>query len=82
MSFEKEKIRDRWAEDISEPFNDHRQDYNVMKRNITGPPIKKGEIQAAIRKMKSGKAKGPDSIFVELFEALQDYGIDKRAQHH
>ena len=32
----------------------------------------KDEIQAAIRKMKLGKATGPDSISVELLEALED----------
>ena len=48
-----------------------------MKRNFTGPPIMKDEIWAAIRKMKLGKATGPDSISVELLEALEDYGINK-----
>ena len=37
----------------------------------------KDEIQAAIRKMKLGNAKGPDSISVELLETLEDYRIDK-----
>ena len=46
---EKEKILDRWVEYISELFEDHRKDYNVMKRNFTGPLIMKDEIQATIR---------------------------------
>ena len=36
----------------------------------------KAEIRAAIRKMKIGKAAGPDSISVALLEALEDYGTD------
>ena len=35
----------------------------------------KDALRAAIRKMKFGKATGPDSISVELLEALEDYGI-------
>ena len=38
---EKEKIIDRWAEQISELFEDHRKDYNVMKCNLVGSPIMK-----------------------------------------
>ncbi|GFO17897.1 endonuclease-reverse transcriptase [Plakobranchus ocellatus] len=37
----------------------------------------KDEVQAAIRKMKTGKATGSDGISVELIEALGDYGVDK-----
>ena len=37
----------------------------------------KDEIQAAVRKMKLGKATGPDSIPVEPKEVIEDYGIDK-----
>ena len=62
----------------SKLFEDHRKGYNVMKRNFTGPPIMKmkGEIRAAIRKMKTGKATKSDSILLELLEAPSDYGID------
>ena len=61
----------------SEFCEDHRKDFNAMKGNFAGPPIMKDEIWAAIRKMKLGKATGPDSISVELIEAREDYGIDK-----
>ena len=37
----------------------------------------KDEIWATIRKMKLGKTTGPDSISVELLEALEDNGADK-----
>ncbi|GFS10001.1 RNA-directed DNA polymerase from mobile element jockey-like [Elysia marginata] len=74
---DKERILERWAEYIEELFNDNRKEYDVMKRNLAGPPILKDEVRAAIRKMKSGKATGPDKISVELIEALEDYGIEK-----
>ena len=48
-----------------------------MKYNFTGPCIMKDEIGAAIRKMKLGKATGPDSISVKLLKGLSNYGIDK-----
>ncbi|GFO31859.1 Zinc finger protein 665 [Plakobranchus ocellatus] len=74
---EKEKILERWEEYISELFEDQRKDHNVMKNNFAGPPIMKDEVQAAIRKMKTGKATGSDGISVELIETLGDYGVDK-----
>ena len=40
-----------------------------MKRNFAGPPTMKDEIREAMRKIKLGKAKGPDSLSVELLEA-------------
>ncbi|GFO03062.1 hypothetical protein PoB_002956700 [Plakobranchus ocellatus] len=62
---EKEKILERWEEYISELFEDQRKDHNVMKNNFAGPPIMKDEVQAAIRKMKTGKATGSDGISVD-----------------
>ena len=69
---EKEKILNRWVEYMSELFDDHRKDYNVTKQNFPCTLIMKDEIQAAIRKMKLGKATGTDSISVKLLEALED----------
>ena len=43
-----------------------------MKSNYTEPPIMKGEIQAAMRKMKLGKTTGPDNISLKLSEARED----------
>ena len=51
-----------------------------MKRNLTGPPIMEGGIQAAIINMKLGKATGLGSISVDFLEALEDYGTDKMAR--
>ncbi|GFN75271.1 RNA-directed DNA polymerase from mobile element jockey-like [Plakobranchus ocellatus] len=74
---DKEKILERWAEYIRELFKDDRKDHNIMKNNIAGPPIMKEEVETAIKKMKHGKATGPDNISVELIEALEDFGIGK-----
>ncbi|GFN97983.1 dolichyl-phosphate beta-glucosyltransferase [Plakobranchus ocellatus] len=74
---EKEKILNRWAEYINELFDDQRHDFDVTKKNFAGPPIMKDEIRAAIRKMKAGKATGPDKISVEMIEALEEFGIEK-----
>ena len=65
------------AEYISELLKDHRKNFNVMKCNFAGLPIVKDGIWAALRKMKLGKATSPDSISVELLEALEDYDTDK-----
>ncbi|GFO32339.1 endonuclease-reverse transcriptase [Plakobranchus ocellatus] len=74
---DKEKIVERWAEYIRELFNDVRKDHNIMKNNFAGPPMMKQEVETAIKKMKHGKATGPDNISVELIEALEDFGIGK-----
>ncbi|GFR85386.1 RNA-directed DNA polymerase from mobile element jockey-like [Elysia marginata] len=75
---EKDKILERWAEYIHKLFDDNRKhDHNVMKRNFAGRPIMKDEVRAAIRKMKAGKATGPDGVAVEMMEALKEYGVEK-----
>ncbi|GFO32443.1 hypothetical protein PoB_005894800 [Plakobranchus ocellatus] len=74
---DKEKILERWAEYIRELFKDDRKDHNIMKNNFAGPLIMKEEVETAIKKMKHGKATGPDNISVELIEALEDFGIGK-----
>ena len=60
MIMAKEKIVGRWTEQKSKLFEDHRKDYNVMKHKFASPAFMEDEIQAAIRKMKSGKAKDTD----------------------
>ena len=70
---DKEKILERWAEYIGELFEDNRKEHDVMKKNFAGPPIMKDEVREAMRKMKTGKATGPDGLSIELIE----YGIEK-----
>ena len=74
---DKEKILERWAEYIRELFEDNRKEHDVMKKNFAGPPIMKDEVREAIRKMKTGKATGPDGLSIELIEALEEYAIEK-----
>ncbi|GFS24491.1 endonuclease-reverse transcriptase [Elysia marginata] len=73
----KEKLLERWAEYIGELFDDDRKDHDVMKRNFAGLPILEDEVRSAIRKMKTGKATGPDGVSIELIEALEDYGTEQ-----
>ena len=43
---ENEKILDIiMGEYVSELFEDHRKDYNIMKHNFPGPPTMKDEIR-------------------------------------
>ena len=74
---DKEKILERWAEYIGELFEDNRKEHDVMKKNFAGPPIMKDEVREAMKKMKTGKATGPDGLSIELIEALEEYGIEK-----
>ncbi|GFR64021.1 endonuclease-reverse transcriptase [Elysia marginata] len=73
----KEKLLERWAEYIGELFDDDRKDHDIMKRNFAGLPILEDEVRSAIRKMKTGKATGPDGVSIELIEALEDYGTEQ-----
>ena len=74
---DKEKILERWAEYIGELFEDNRKEHDVMKKNFAGPSIMKDEVREAMRKMKTGKATGPDGLSIELIEALEEFGIEK-----
>ena len=74
---DKEKILERWAEYIGELFEDNRKEHDVMKKNFAGPPIMKDEVREAMRKMKTGKATGPNGLSIELIEALEEFGIEK-----
>ena len=67
---------------VTELFEDHRKGDNVKKRNFVGSPIMKGVIRAAIRKLNSGKATGPDGISEELPEAQLKTMELIRSQHY
>ena len=41
---DKEKILERWAEYIREPFEDNRNEHDVMKKNFAGPLVMKDEV--------------------------------------
>ena len=72
---DKEDVLNRWSEYIGELFKDNRGERPAIKKNTDGPPILKAEVEAAIRKMKRGKAIGPDGIPIEIILALEEMGI-------
>lgn len=57
-------------------FFDDRGTKPTVQKDIERPPILKEEVQAAIKKMKNGKAVGPDGICIEMIKALEDFGIE------
>ncbi|KAG1673509.1 Craniofacial development protein 2 [Nymphon striatum] len=75
MLMEKEDILNRWSEYVEELFMDNRGSKPELIKNIDGPPILEDEVKAAMRKMKHGKATGPDNIPIEAISALEDLGI-------
>ena len=69
-------IKAKGKEYIEDLFQDDRGEKPIIKKDMDGPPILKEEVSAAIRKMKHGKAVGPDNIPIEVFAVLEDIGID------
>ena len=76
LLMEREDVLNRWSEYIEDLFQDERGEKPIIKKDMDGPPILKEEVSAAIRKMKHGKAVGPDNIPIEVFAVLEDIGID------
>ena len=76
LLMEREDVLNRWSEYIEDLFQDDRGEKPIIKKDMDGPPILKEEVSAAIRKMKHGKAVGPDNIPIEVFAVLEDIGID------
>ncbi len=66
----------RWTEYIGELFTDDRAETLDVNNSGEDPPIMKAEVQAALKKIKKGKAKGDDGIAGEMLEALDEYGVD------
>ena len=76
LLMEREDVLNRWSEYIEDLFQDDRSEKPIIKKDMDGRPILKEEVSAAIRKMKHGKAVGPDNIPIEVFAVLEDIGID------
>ena len=76
LLMEREDVLNRWSEYIEDLFQDDRGEKPIIKKDMDGPPILNEEVSAAIRKMKHGKAVGPDNIPIEVFAILEDIGID------
>ena len=74
---DKEKILERWEEYIVELYGDeNRDDEFVFYNNQEGPPLLKDEVRQALKKMKNGKAPGPDKICIEMITSLEEFGLD------
>ena len=71
---EKEDILNRWSEYIEELYHDDRGPPPNI-HNEEGNAILKDEVRFAFRKMKSGKAAGPDDLPFELIAALDELGL-------
>ena len=71
---DKEDILNRWSEYIEELYHDVRGPPPNI-HNEEGNAILKDEVRFAFRKMKSGKAAGPDELPFELIAALDELGL-------
>ena len=78
------EIRERWRSYFSNLFNVEnefapRVEKGVLEGQLNVRAcscISKGEVEEALRKMKSGKAVGPDLIPVEFWKCLGEVGLD------
>ncbi|GFO46720.1 endonuclease-reverse transcriptase [Plakobranchus ocellatus] len=76
MLMEKKEISNRWSEYVDDLNKDDRCKKPKIEKNKEGPSILKEEVEAALKKMKNGKATGPNNIPVEIIKALDNLGID------
>ncbi|GFO07245.1 endonuclease-reverse transcriptase [Plakobranchus ocellatus] len=76
MLIEKKGVLNRWSEYVEDLFKDDRCKKSKIEKNIEGPTILKEDVEAAIKKMKNGKATGPDNIPIEMIKAIDNLGID------
>ena len=72
---DKDKILERWTEYIGDLYNDNRDEDRRIESNNDGPSIMEEEVSTALKKMKDGKAVGPDNITTEMIKALEGFGI-------
>ena len=73
---ELEEVLERWAEYITELFGDNRVEQLNQHNNREGPPIMRSEVEAAMKKMKKGKAVGEDGIALEMLLALEEFSTE------
>ena len=74
---DKADILKRWSDYIEELFDDDRGDQPNITRPMQGPPILESEVENATRDTNKGKATGSDQIPVEVYEALDVWGIKR-----
>ena len=84
MLVDESEIRERWKSYFARLFNGEtaypqRAENEVREEHLNGSEcsrISKEEVTEALRKMKVGKAVGPDLIPVEVWKCLGVVGID------
>ena len=75
---EQDQIKKRWTGYINSLYLDtDRIDRPVIKKQMTGISITRGEIKNALKHMKENKAVGNDEIAFEMIEALGIFGLEK-----
>ena len=76
---EESEIRNRWKvyfEKLLNEENERRYIEEGTENERETPAIEKQEVQLALRRMKNGKASGPDEIPAEAWKSLGDEGIN------
>eukprot|EP00795_Rhopilema_esculentum_P004439 gene4439-20678_t len=74
---EKAEIIKRWEECIEELFDDERGIKRTRKDEDHGEDNLKSEVEFALRKIKRGKAPGPDQVNVEMLDSAWEIGLEK-----
>ena len=69
------EILNRWSEYIEGLYNDERCPAPPISNCTECSPIIVEEVEHALKKMKKGKAAGPDDVPIELITVLQDIGV-------
>ena len=64
-----DEVKKRWQEYTEELFDDNRLPFELDVSDW-GVPIRRYEMEAAVKQMKKGKAIGEDGVAVEMVEAL------------
>jgi len=74
------KIKDvatRWEEYVQDLFDDDQETEEIIPvTSDSGPTILKSEVSWALRMMKTGKAAGPDRVYIEMLHALDEEGVE------
>ena len=70
MLIKEEKVKQRWKEHFDNLLNQENPRERVVE-DISGE-----EVRTELRKMKEGKAQGPDDIPVEAWIALENKGME------
>ena len=80
MLMEEEKVKQRWKESFDNLLNQknprERKEMRTEEREWDVEEISGEEVRTGLRKMKKGKAQGPDDMPAEAWIALQNKGVE------